>query len=1538
MPSFLGLVNGLVVLDVCSGQRLVQIQEGPLYRVKGYPITISCNVSGFKGPAEQNFEFIAYKPDRPQMELKMISTADNQYAYAVFLKRVRDGDIEIKRLTGHSVLLHIKDLRSSDTAEIECATPNTDGNYFGAYSAKTKLNGNILLIEDTLKVSYSGPQTQSLTEGDDLHLECQVSSETFQHTHLSVTWLVHDDSDAEPRPIIALDRDLTVKPGVGFEDRYRSGQISMEKVGDTTYRLQMIQVQQSDRGKIYCHATEWIQDPDRSWVKIAYKDTTACSVAIKGLSKMILSLSKDSFIVDVEAQKVDVKEGETAEIRCSVKVHNIQFHYFSMAWLKNNKEVAQVGPLGVLTVAPDYKERENDGELRAVKSSDKDYVLTIRQVRAEDQGQYRCKAWQEDRSDTGTFTRRQSQQSSEKTLTITSEDVCSGQRLVQIQEGPLYRVKGYPITISCNVSGFKGPAEQNFEFIAYKPDRPQMELKMISTADNQYAYAVFLKRVRDGDIEIKRLTGHSVLLHIKDLRSSDTAEIECATPNTDGNYFGAYSAKTKLNVIEDTLKVSYSGPQTQSLTEGDDLHLECQVSSETFQHTHLSVTWLVHGDSDAEPRPIIALDRDLTVKPGVGFEDRYRSGQISMEKVGDTTYRLQMIQVQQSDRGKIYCHATEWIQDPDRSWVKIAYKDTKACSVAIKAIEVAPDQDAFIVSVDTLSGDVEEGKTVEIRCSVEAQNIESRYFSMAWLKNNKEVAQIGPLGVLTVAPDYKERENDGELRVVKSSDKDYVLTIRQVRAEDQGQYRCKAWQEDRSDTGTFTRQQSQQSSEKTLTITTKGSGLAVVMAMENIIVTEGDALKIICTASGSSQQLSVEWHHKTTSGSSSSVISLSREGVMTDLGTQYEQRGVRTFRSTPENFALEISEAALVDSGEYTCTVSEWTMESSGNMKKAGSNSKSAAVTVNSVDSLLKVDLKSRDMRVTIGNGIELICRVRGPKVPLTVRWKFKTNSSAVQRDVMSLLHTGDIFWTEDQNNYQLKTIVNPTETNFILKVISASLQDGGLYQCEVEAFLRQIQKSSKSSYPLGVTVKKPESTLSLSIQPQSQVQVSVNTEVRIECLISEMISNTSRFAVTWQKGDQMVIGMDRDGVIKLGPVANLGQKQRIFMKMLNRQTFELTIQQTSSGDNGQYQCVAEEWLQDTHGDWFSLPEKSTTVTLTVSEEASDFTMNKTGMQRSIVEGERVDLLCSLSSGGDDNTRRYSLTWYFEDTPLLRYSHDGTLEYSKENQDRRDRLRFSRPSPSSFELFIMNAMQSDSGRYYCKAEQYLFDCKDKWELKASDQSGYTYVTVQLLGSKLHLQKKNSSHNITDCKTGFTVDCNIVSRSSVKSVFDVAWLKTEGMGGAQTSKTIFHAKLDGTVYSENRTRDMVYSRPSPTQYTLSVPNVDMSDNGEYYCQVEEWLLTPANTWRKLAEDKSGVLSVNIHTEGTTDRNAEETCPAGTILGIAIPLICFLVVVIVVLLFRSFKSKSGAKKQTDSLWVNKSPLELTTEALTAGCESS
>lgn len=122
------------------------------------------------------------------------------------------------------------------------------------------------------------------------------------------------------------------------------------------------------------------------------------------------------------------------------------------------------------------------------------------------------------------------------------------------------------------------------------------------------------------------------------------------------------------------------------------------------------------------------------------------------------------------------------------------------------------------------------------------------------------------------------------------------------------------------------------------------------MTKQLIEVTEGQTLQVSCSVSGAKGLLAVSWQHKKSAGSSfSDVITLSHEGVMGAVGPQYQHRDLRTFRSNAADFILELRGALMSDSGEYMCAVSEWSMESSGNLKKVNSQSQQGQVSVKSI-------------------------------------------------------------------------------------------------------------------------------------------------------------------------------------------------------------------------------------------------------------------------------------------------------------------------------------------------------------------------------------------------------------------------------------------------------------------------------------------------------------------------------------------------------------------------------------------------------------
>lgn len=138
-PRLLPLL--LLTLGVGCSAREVLVPEGPLYRVAGTAVSISCNVSGYEGPAQQDFEWFLYRPEAPDAALGIISTRDTRFSYAIFGPRVAAGEVQVQRLQGDAVLLKIARLQAQDAGIYECYTPSTDARYLGSYSGKVELRG-----------------------------------------------------------------------------------------------------------------------------------------------------------------------------------------------------------------------------------------------------------------------------------------------------------------------------------------------------------------------------------------------------------------------------------------------------------------------------------------------------------------------------------------------------------------------------------------------------------------------------------------------------------------------------------------------------------------------------------------------------------------------------------------------------------------------------------------------------------------------------------------------------------------------------------------------------------------------------------------------------------------------------------------------------------------------------------------------------------------------------------------------------------------------------------------------------------------------------------------------------------------------------------------------------------------------------------------------------------------------------------------------------------------------------------------------------
>lgn len=140
----LSLTSPPPVAGVGVAQRVVTVESGPLIRTEGSHVTIWCNVTGYKEGLQQDFEWSMYLPSASDREIRIVSTAQQNYAYAVYAQRVNSKEIYVERLSRDSAVLHITKVQAKDQGLFECYTPNTDGQYLGSYSARTNLTGESL--------------------------------------------------------------------------------------------------------------------------------------------------------------------------------------------------------------------------------------------------------------------------------------------------------------------------------------------------------------------------------------------------------------------------------------------------------------------------------------------------------------------------------------------------------------------------------------------------------------------------------------------------------------------------------------------------------------------------------------------------------------------------------------------------------------------------------------------------------------------------------------------------------------------------------------------------------------------------------------------------------------------------------------------------------------------------------------------------------------------------------------------------------------------------------------------------------------------------------------------------------------------------------------------------------------------------------------------------------------------------------------------------------------------------------------------------
>ncbi|XP_075372244.1 immunoglobulin superfamily member 3 isoform X2 [Mycteria americana] len=944
------------------------------------------------------------------------------------------------------------------------------------------------------------------------------------------------------------------------------------------------------------------------------------------------------------------------------------------------------------------------------------------------------------------------------------------QRQVAVQEGPLYRTEGSHITLWCKVSGYQGPAEQNFQWSIYLPSAPEREVQIVSTVDPSFPYAIYTQRVRSRGIYVERVQGDAVLLHITELQDRDAGEYECHTPNTDERYFGSYSAKMNLVVIPDSLRVT-AVPQTLNKVEHDSLELKCEVSKSTAQHSHVSIAWYRQRGSEV-PVEIISLSRDFVLRAGNAYAQRQATGDVRLDKVGETTSKLTIYNLHPSDQGEFYCEAAEWIQDPDKSWYAMTRKRSQGAIVNVQATDKE-----FSVRLETEKRTYIVGEPVEFRCILEAQNVPDRYFSISWAFNSSLIASLGPNAVPVLNNEFAQREALGQLKVAKESDNVFVLKIYRLRLEDSGKYNCRVTEREKTVMGDFIDKESKRPKNIPITVLPLKAGFAVTAISRTPGVTYNESFDLQCIIKPhypSWVPVSVTWRFQP-AGSTEfhDLVTFTRDGGV-QWGDRYAGFRTRTAIEKAEssnNVRLSISRASDTEAGKYQCVAELWRKNYNSSWTRlADRTSNLLEIRVLRPVTKLQVSKSKRSITLVENRPIPLNCSVKSQTSPdshFAVLWYVHKPSDADGKLILKTTHSSAFeygtYAEEEGLRGRLQFERSASGGLFSLTVQRAEVRDSGSYYCHVEEWLLSpnhawYKLAEEVSGRTEVTVKQPDNRLQVN-QTHKNITVLENQWVTLECLVSSRTSPSSQLSVEWyvwrpgHPEKEVVARLSRQSTLRYGDVAALGDlRNRLHLESPSPGLYLLSIQNATVRDSGAYDCRVEEWLLDPSDRWYKRAEDlSGLITLTVKQPDPTLQVDTATANLTVQEKESFPLDCSILSRSSPESH-FAVTWY----NLRAKEPGGRVEEDEEEEEEREavlsvgpdavfspeagrwegRLRFQRLSAVLFRLTVLQAGGADTGNYSCRVEEWLADPNGVWYRLAEEESGTVAVHVQDAGSTL----------------------------------------------------------------------------------------------------------------------------------------------------------------------------------------------------------
>ncbi|XP_072254589.1 prostaglandin F2 receptor negative regulator [Pyxicephalus adspersus] len=756
-------------------------------------------------------------------------------------------------------------------------------------------------------------------------------------------------------------------------------------------------------------------------------------------------------------------------------------------------------------------------------------------------------------------------------------------RIVRVPTGPLLRVEGTDVALSCNVSDYEGPKEQNFEWI-FSSDSGS-KVKVLSTWDDTFTDPELSERVRAGGIQLQRSGNSEAQLWIRQLRVTDEGNYTCSTPSTDATVSGNYEDHVQLRVIPDTLRLQ--GPKgrttnVRNVTEGGSFQLQCQAAmSDSATHTHLSVTW--ERQTAGTTSEVLALTHLGRFQPGPDYAARYNQGAVRLDTPGSDKYQLTVEGAQATDGGDYSCVAQTWVQGPN-GWEKIQEKRVGVAQVVVQPMDLT-------VTVSVKEVVVPEGDPIAVPCQVSVDSDIPVLIQVRWFRSGEIEEMISGL----------DPEPSREKSVT------HKLEIPQARIS--GDYLCRgyAWTPLRD--GNWKKVAEGASSAVRVQIVSAVPDTQVTLNASILPQMSDEPAELVCHIRVSGDpRLSVSWYftpyqaQNPASATSVLVGTMSQDWTL-QVGELYQQRqdrGELIFsRPDPNTFALRIQWTSEEDRGSYHCVGTVWKQQLNNSWAPVSQEtSKPIVISWAAEDFALVVNAKLVQTVSAAGGTFEMMCTVQPKNIPFpqyTVQVMLRPqDSSQAPVTVISLSREGITHRRPPASSNVF--LEKGKEGVYIFRLLQAQNLHSGAYQCDISAWTqggggawRMVRNQTTNPVQLEFQNSGPVFNVSARSDNPS---IHLGERSEFWCIITidgpAVDPADMAFDVSWylqRPGSSSIFlaGMDRTAQVRHN---RRNSSSEVALERISDMEYRLRVYGCEEEDTGGHYCTVTPWVRTGEGVW----------------------------------------------------------------------------------------------------------------------------------------------------------------------------------------------------------------------------------------------------------------------------------------------------------------------------------------------------------------